>query len=106
MWLYSRPIIISTTSLSVFVPAAIGRDIGAVPEHRALVGKLGDLMHAVGNVEEGQPLLPQPLEDDEHFGDVSGGERRSRLVENEDARLASQRLGDLHHLPAGQRPSP
>ena len=28
----------------------VGRDIGAVPEHRAFVGELGDLVHAMGNV--------------------------------------------------------
>ena len=81
----------------------IGRDIGAVPEYRAFVGELRDLMHAVGNVQKRQPFLAQALEDDEHLGDVGGGERRCRLVENEDARLAGQRLGDLHHLPARQR---
>ena len=81
----------------------IGRDIGAVPEHGALVGELRDLVHAVRNEQERQPLLAQALEDDEHLGDVGGGQRRSRLVENEEARLARQRLGDLHHLPARQR---
>ena len=81
----------------------VGRDIGAVPEHRALVSKLGDLMHAVRNVEERQSFLAQALEDDEHLGDISRRERRSRLVENKQARLARQRLGDLDHLPARQR---
>ncbi len=80
----------------------VGRDIGAVPEHRAFVGEFRDLMHAVGNVQEREPFLAQALEDDEHLGDIGGGERRSRLVENENARLARQRLGDLDHLPARQ----
>ena len=31
------------------------------------------------------------------------GQRRGRLVEDQDARLAGQRLGDLDHLPARQR---
>ena len=84
----------------------IGRDIGAVAEHRAFVGELGDLVHAMGNVEERQPLLAQALKDDEHLGDVGRGQRRSRLVENENARAARQRLGDLHDLPARQRLSP
>ena len=81
----------------------IGRDIGAVPEHGALVGELRDLVHAVRNEQERQPLLAQALEDDEHLGDVGRRQRRSRLVENENTRLAGQRLGDLHHLPARQR---
>ena len=57
-WLYSRPIIISTTSSSVFVPAAIGRDVRAVAEHRAVVGEFGDLVHAVGD-DRGAPA-PRP----------------------------------------------
>ena len=81
----------------------VGRDVGAVPEHRAFVGELGDLVHAVGDVEERQPFLAQALENDEHLRDIGGGQRRRRLVENENARIARQRLGDLHHLPARQR---
>ena len=99
----SRPIIISTTSSSVFVPAAIGRDVRAVAEHRAFVGQLGDLVHAMRDVEQRQPFLAQALEHHEHLGDVGRGQRRGRLVEDEHARLARQRLGDLDHLPARQR---
>ena len=102
-WLYSRPIIISTTSLSVLAPAAIGRDVAAVAEDRAFVGEFGDLVHAVRDVEERQALGAQALQHREHLGDVRRGQRRGRLVENEDARLARQRLGDLDHLPARQR---
>ena len=45
----------------------IGRDIGAVSEHGALVGEFRDLMHTVRNEQERQPLLAQALEDDEHL---------------------------------------
>jgi hypothetical protein len=81
----------------------IGRDIGAIAEDRAVVGKLRDLVHAVGDVEERQSLLAQALQHDEHFGDICRRQRRSRLVENENARIAGERLGDLDHLPARQR---
>ena len=81
----------------------VGRDIGAVPKHRALVGELRDLVHAVRNEQQRKPLLAQALEDDKHLGDVGGGQGRRRLVEDEDAGLARQRLGDLDHLPARQR---
>ena len=81
----------------------VGRDIGAVPEHRAFVGELGDLMHAVGDEQERKTLLAQALQDHEHLGDVGCSQGRGRLVEDEDAGLARQRLGDLHHLAARQR---
>ena len=54
-------------------------------------------------IEEREALLTQALQHNEHLGDVGGRQRRRRLVENEDARLARQRLGDLDHLPARQR---
>ena len=100
---YSRPIISSTTSSSVLCAAWIAGDVAAVAEHRALVGQLGDLVHAMRDVEQRQALLREPLEDGEHLGDVAGGERRGRLVKDEDARLPHQRLGDLDHLAARQR---
>ena len=81
----------------------VGRDVAAVAEHRALVGELGDLVHAVRDVEQRQALRAQPLQHGEDLGDVGGGQRRGRLVEDQDARLARQRLGDLDHLPARQR---
>ena len=81
----------------------VGRDVAAVAEDRALVGKLGDLVHAVRDVEERQAFGAQPLQHREDLGDVGGGQRRGRLVEDQDARLARQRLGDLDHLPARQR---
>ena len=81
----------------------VGRDVAAVAEHRALVGELGDLLHAVRDVEDAEPLVPQPLQHREHLGDVGGGQRRGRLVEDEDGRIARQRLGDLHHLLARER---
>src|ERR1700722_6551377 len=46
----------------------IGRDIGAVPEHGALVGEFRNLVHAVRNEQERQPLLAQALENDKHLG--------------------------------------
>ena len=81
----------------------VGGDIPAVAEHRALVGKFGDLVHAVRDVEERQPFRRSRLSTSKILVDVGGGQRRGRLVENENARLARQRLGDLDHLAARQR---
>ena len=84
-------------------PRDVARDVGAVAENGAFVGEFGDLVHAVRDIEERQPLVAQPLQHDEHLGDVRRRQGRRRLVENENARLARQRLGDLDHLPARQR---
>ena len=81
----------------------ICRDIAAVAEHRAFVGDLGDLMHAVRDVEQRQPLGAQALQHGEDLGHVGGGQRRGGLVEDQDAGLARQRLGDLDDLAARQR---
>ena len=59
-------------------------------------------MHPVGDVEQRQPLASQPLQHHEHFCDVGGRQRRRRLVEDEDAGLSRQRLGDLDDLAARQ----
>jgi hypothetical protein len=64
-------------------------------------------LHAMRNVEERHALGAQPFEHGEDFARRRlGGERGGRLVEDEDARTARQRLGDLDHLPARQRQIP
>ena len=78
-------------------------DAATVAENGALVGKLLDLAHAMRNVEERDALRPQPLEHLEDRAHIRLAQRRGRLVENENARSASQRLGDLDHLLARQR---
>ena len=84
----------------------IARDIGAVAKDGAVVGKLGDLVHAVRDIDERETLVAQSLQDHEDPGHVRRGQRRRRLVQNEDTRVARQRLGDLDHLSARQRQIP
>ena len=76
----------------------VGRDIAAIAEHRAFIGDLGDLMHAMGDIEERQTFTTQALEYREDFYDVGGGQCRGCFVENEDLGIAGKRLGDLDHL--------
>ena len=80
-----------------------GLDVAAVPENRAIVGQFGNLVHAVGDVEDRQPLLPQHLQCLIDLGNVGGRQRRGRLVEDQHPRLAAERLGDLHHLAPRER---
>ena len=62
-----------------------------------------NLPHAVRDVHDGDATVPQGLKDAEDSRDVRGGECRRRLVEDQDPRIASQGLGDLHHLAARER---
>ena len=75
------------------------RDAATVAEHRALVGKLGDFVHPMRDVDERQPFRTKPLQHAIDFRHVGSGQRRGGLVENQDARPAGERLGDLDHLP-------
>jgi hypothetical protein len=79
------------------------RDVTAVAKHRAVVGERRDLVHAVRDVDDREALVAQPVQQREHALDVGGRQRRGRLVEDQDLRLARQRLGDLDHLPARER---
>ena len=77
--------------------------MAAVAEHRDLVGEFLDLVHAVRDVEQRQALVAQAVQDRVDALDVRRGERRGRLVEDQELRIAAERLGDLDHLPARQR---
>ncbi len=54
--LYSRPIISSTTSCVGLGAGRVACDAAAVAEHRAFVGELGDLVHAVRDVDQREAL--------------------------------------------------
>ena len=75
----------------------------AVAEHRRAVGERVDFVHAMRNVEDRDILGLQPRQKRVNLLDVDAGQRRSRLIEDEQLRLLSERLGDLHHLTARQR---
>ena len=77
--------------------------MAAVAVDRAIIRKLGDLVHAVGNEDDRQPFFAQLPQHREDCGDVGGGQRRGRLVEDEELRIAGEGLGDLHHLAARKR---
>ena len=77
--------------------------MAAVAEHRGAVGQRFDLVHAMRDVEDGDVLGLQPGEQRVDLLDVGAGQRRSRLVEDQQLRLLAERLGDLDHLAARQR---
>ena len=86
-----------------FGAGGVGRDVAAVAEDGAFVGQRLDLVHAVRDVDQRQALGAEALQHGEDLLDVGGGQGRGGLVEDEDARALGERLGDLDHLPAGER---
>ena len=80
-----------------------GLDVAAVAKDGRPVGQRLDLVHAMGDVKDGDVLGFQPRQEGVDLVDVRAGQRRGRLVENEQLRLLAERLGDLDHLAARQR---
>ena len=66
-----------------FRSGLVARDIAAVAEDRAVIGKLGDLMHAMRDIEERQPFTAQALENGKDTLDVFGGQGRCCFIEDE-----------------------
>ena len=60
-----------------------GLDVAAVAEDRGSVGEGFDLVHAMGNVEDGGVVRFQPREKGVNLLDVGAGQRRGRLIEDE-----------------------
>ena len=78
-------------------------DVAAVAEDGRPVAQREDLVEPVADEEDRDAAVAQPADDREQPLDLVGGERGGRLVEDEDARLDRQRLGDLDQLLVGHR---
>ena len=72
-----------------------------VAQHGNAVGHALDLGEAVGDVNDPHPLAGETAQDGEQTLGVLLGQRRGGLVEDEDARLPRERLGDLDRLRLG-----
>ena len=72
----------------------------AVAEDRAIVREFGDLAHAVRDIDQRQPLGAQVLQHAEHGFDILGRQGRGGFVQDEEARVTGQRLGDFDELAA------
>src|SRR5918998_4492009 len=85
------------------LPQVRRADGSPVPEHSRPVGDLEDLLHAVRDEDEGHaPSLPLPDELEEPL-DLPPPQTCGGLIQNHDARLAAQRLEDLHDLSVAGR---
>ena len=81
-------------------------DVAAEAEHGRPVADLVDLVDLVEimrDVEDGDAFSLQRLDGTQHRARLLARQRRGRLVEDDDARLAvDQRAGDLHQLALGR----
>ena len=76
-------------------------DVAAVAQHRDAIGDAGELLHAVRDVDDagvGRAEAADEVEQHVDLGVVQGGRR---LVHDEHLGVEGERLGDLHHLLAG-----
>ena len=79
----------------------LGPDIAAVAHHRHPVGDATKLLQAVGDIGDGDAMRLQIVDDLEKLVDLRLRQRRGRLVHDQHFGVEGQRLGDLHHLLAG-----
>jgi len=70
----------------------------SVAKHKIGFANFKNLRHLVGNVDEANALLLQLAHDDEQVFDFPVGQRRRRLVHNNQVALKQKRPGDLHQL--------
>ena len=75
-----------------------GDDVPTVAQDGGAIGDPRDLVHAVRDIDDRHALGLEPAEKGEQLLDLAAGERGRRLVENEDAHVARDRLDDLGEL--------
>ena len=80
-----------------------GLDVAGAAEDRAGVGQRLDLVHPVRDEEDRDALVPQASQDLIDGLHVRRGQRRGRLVQDQEPRAAAERLGELDELAPGQR---
>jgi hypothetical protein len=97
-----RPTIISTGPGGWFADR-LGRHEFPVAQHRHPVGQKEDFLQSMRDINDPDPALAQQPHNPEQPLHVVLGQRRRRLVHNQDARVVRQRLGDLHPLPVTDR---
>ena len=83
------------------IVGGVGADVLAVAKHRELVGDLEQLVHLVGDVDDAFALRAQTADDLEQMRHLGLGQRRGRLVHDQDVGFVGHGLGDLDHLPVG-----
>ena len=80
-------------------------DVAAVAQHRRPMSDPGQLLQAVGNVDDGAPFAGESADGGEQLVDLRGRQRRGRLVHDQDSRAQRERLRDFDHLLLGHAQS-
>ena len=75
-----------------------GHGVPPVAHDRRAIGDSHDLVHAMRDVDDRDAVAPQPAQKHEQPIDLRGGQRRGRLVEDEDAASLGERLDDFRQL--------
>src|SRR5699024_3244487 len=69
-----------------------------IAQHSDLIGDPRNLLHPVGDVDDGHAARPQVLDDAKEHVDLGIRKRRSGLIHDEHLRIHHQGLCDLDHL--------
>ena len=83
-----------------------GRDPPTVAQDGDRVRHPLDLVHAVGDVDDGRVRADEVRHHPEQGLGLALGQRGGGLVHDEDPSVKGERLGDLHHLLGGDRQVP
>ena len=78
-----------------------GVHIAAITEGRDAVGDAQDLLDAMRDINDGNPLLLETSNQVKKPLSLAIGQRGIGLVHDDQPRVGRQRLGDLHQLPLG-----
>ena len=97
----SRPTIRRDEPGAVDPGARARRDGLAVAQHGDAIGDGKDLLEAVRDVDDADAVRLEQRDDAEQALDLALGQRRRRLVHDDDLRVGADRLGDLDDLLLG-----
>ena len=90
-----------TRSSQVLCPGIEDTADAPVTQDQRAVGDLEDLAQPVRDVDDRHALVGEGADETEEPLDLALGERRGRLVHDQDPRRRPQGLGDLHDLAFG-----
>ena len=74
-----------------------------VPHDGHFIADAEYLIHFVADIDDAAALLPEHVDDTEQMLHLRLRQRGGGLVEHDDLGVVADRLGDLHHLPLGDR---
>ncbi len=104
LWAFARVLLLDAAPDHQPYELVLGRggghlaDAATVAQNGDPVAEGRDLLQVMGNEDNTHPVRAQLPHDPEELVHFLAGQYGSRLVHDQDTRLKTQRLGDLHHL--------